>query len=74
VADQASAALLIRVWLEEAGEFRARLLTPADVSAAAPGGEVTIAVASSPDAVLDAVRRWLDGLTRRAASPVDGHV
>ncbi len=69
MADHPSATLLIRVWLEEAGEFRARLLTQGDATAAAPGGEVTIAVAWPADAVLDAVRNWLDGLRRRAADP-----
>ena len=70
--DHRSAALLIRVWLEDAGEFRARLLT---LDGDADGGaaeETTAAVASSPGGVLDAVRVWLEDVTRRAAGPVDG--
>ena len=67
--DDPSAALLIRVWLEGPGEFRARLLPPA---AGTPPEEVTVAVASSPDDVLDAVRVWLDGFIANAADPGDG--
>lgn len=67
-----SAALLIRVWLEDTGEFRARLLTQPDVSADGPADEGTVAVASSPGDVLDAVRRWLEGFTRQAVTPTDG--
>jgi hypothetical protein len=61
-----SAALVIRVWLEGAGAFRARLLTLQDATGEAPAEEVTVAVASSPGDVLDAVRDWLDGFTRQA--------
>ncbi len=70
--DHPSAALLIRVWLEDAGEFRARLLTLGDVSAGRPAEEVTVAVASSVTGVLDAVRVWLDDFTRQATGLVDG--
>jgi hypothetical protein len=69
--DQPSAALLIRVWLEGAGEFRARLLTLGDTTAETPAEEVTVAVASSPGDVLDAVRDWIDGFTRQATNLVD---
>ena len=67
-----SAALLIRVWLEDAGEFRARLLTQRDATAGRPAEEVTVAVASSPDGVLDAVRDWLDDFRTQASEPIDG--
>jgi cell division inhibitor SulA len=70
--DHPSAALLIRVWLEDAGELRARLLTLGDVSAGRPAEEVTVAVASSVTGVLDAVRVWLDDFTRQATGLVDG--
>ncbi len=70
--DHPSAALLIRVWLEDAGELRARLLTLGDVSAGRPAEEVTVAVASSLTGVLDAVRVWLDDFTRQATGLVDG--
>jgi hypothetical protein len=72
VIDDRSAALLIRVWFEDAGAFRARLLTQGDATAGEPAQEVTVAVASSPDAVLDAVRTWLDELRGQAVEPVDG--
>ena len=71
--DDPSAALLIRVWLEGPGEFRARLLTAPAAAAGTPAEEVTVAVASSPGDVLDAVRAWLDGFVRNAADPVDGN-
>lgn len=70
--DHRSAALLIRVWFEDAGIFRARLLTQEDVAAGMPAEEVTVAVASSPDSVLDAVRNWLDDVARQAADPLHG--
>ncbi len=69
--DPPGAALLIRVWLEDAGEFRARLLTPAYVAAGGRAEEITVAVASSPGEVLAAVRAWLDGSTRQSTDPVD---
>lgn len=69
--DDPSAALLIRVWLEGAGAFRARLLTLRDSSGETPAEEVTVAVAASPSDVLDAVREWLDGFTRQAKNSVD---
>ena len=64
--DDPSAALLIRVWLEGSGEFRARLLTRRGATAGTPAEEVTVAVASSPGEVLDAVRNWLDGFSQQA--------
>ncbi len=70
--DHRSAALLIRVWLEESGEFRARLLNERDAAAGRPAEEATFAVASSPGAVLDAVRNWLDDLGIQAVDPGDG--
>lgn len=70
--DDPSAALLIRVWLEGPGEFRARLLTRRGATAETPAEEVTVAVASSPGAVLDVVRDWLDRFIENAGEPVDG--
>ncbi len=72
--DDATAALLIRVWLEGAGEFRARLLTLGDDAAGTPADGVTVAVASSPEDVLDAVRDWLRGFASQAGDPVDRDV
>ncbi len=70
--DDPSAALIIRVWLEGPGELRARLLTLRGATAETPAEEVTVAVASSPGAVLDAVRDWLDRFVGNAGDPVDG--
>ena len=70
--DQSSATLLIRVWREGGGMFRARLLTLGDVTAGLPEDEVTVAVVSSPGDVLEVVRDWLDGFTRPATNPGHG--
>ena len=70
--DDPSAALLIRVWTEDPSGFRARLMTLRGATAQAPAEEVTVAVASSPGAVLDAVRDWLDGFIGNASNPVHG--
>lgn len=68
-----SAALLVRVWLEDGAQvFRGRL-TAMETS---PGGtgaeEVAVALAASPRDVVDAVRAWLDRVTGDARDPVDG--
>jgi hypothetical protein len=65
VADDRSAALLLRVWIEEgADQFRARVM------AVGPGEENdrTVALASTPDEVLEAVGHWLDEYLRRGTS------
>ena len=69
--DDPSATLLIRVWLEDSSEFRARLLTLRGATAGTPAEEVTLAVASSPGDELDAVRDWLDDFTGGATDPVE---
>ncbi len=62
MADDRSAALLLRVWTEGgADQFRARVV------AVGPDGQEsgrTVALASSPDAVLEAVSGWLDEFLR----------
>jgi len=64
-----SAALLVRVWLEGGPDnFRARLTTGDPASGAEVAGTVTVAVASSPDAVVVAVRAWLDDFVAAGAS------
>ncbi|SNS14731.1 hypothetical protein SAMN06893096_102227 [Geodermatophilus pulveris] len=68
-----SAALLVRVWLEGGSDFRARLLSLRDATADTPAEEVTVAVASTPEDVLAAVRDWLDGFAGGATDPTDGH-
>ena len=71
MAQDPSAALLVRVWLEGPGEFRARLLTLHPDAAGTSAEEVTVAVASSPEGVLDAVRAWLDDFTRGSGTGDD---
>jgi hypothetical protein len=61
VTDDRSAALLVRVWLEGgADQFRARV-TAVGLEASE---DRTIALASSPGEVVDAVRDWLDEFLR----------
>ncbi|SDX30900.1 hypothetical protein SAMN05660209_00112 [Geodermatophilus africanus] len=71
MAQDPSAALLLRVWLEGPGRFRARLLTLHADAAGTSAEEVTVAVASSPEGVLDAVRAWLDDFTRGSGTGDD---
>jgi len=60
VADDRSAALLLRVWMEEGSDqFRARLMEVGP----GPESDRTVAVASSTEDVVEAVRRWLDDVT-----------
>ena len=68
-----SAALLVRVWLEDGAQvFRGRLMC----TETSPGGrgaeEVAVALASSPRDVVDAVRAWLGQFVDGAPDPVDG--
>ena len=62
VSEDRSGTLLVRVWLEGGGteHFRARVSA---VASDAPDEDRTVAVASSPREVLDAVRDWLDDFT-----------
>jgi hypothetical protein len=71
VVQDPSAALLVRVWLEGPGEFRARLLTRHHEAPGTSAEEVTVAVASSPEGVLDAVRAWLGDVTRHLGTQDD---
>lgn len=64
-----TAALLVRVWLEEdADGFRARV-----TEVGAPGGaadaDTTVAVAATPSDLIDAVRGWLDGFVKGGGQP-----
>jgi hypothetical protein len=64
VAQVRSAALLIRVWQEaDPDAFRARLSAIDASAGAVPGAEETVAVASTEEQVIDAVRRWLGALS-----------
>jgi hypothetical protein len=67
-----SAALLVRVWLEDGVEsFRGRL-TSMDTSPGPGGaGEATVALTASPRDVLDAVRAWLEDFLRDATNSID---
>ena len=70
--DDRSAALLIRVWVEQGADgFRGRVSSIDTWGGSAGAAEITLTVASSTNEVLDAVRRWLDGFTRSAANPID---
>jgi hypothetical protein len=71
--DDRSAALVIRVWLDgETGQFRSRL-TAGDTTprSAAFGEDLTVAVASSPREVMDAVGEWLQEFVRDASKRID---
>jgi hypothetical protein len=69
VTEDRSAALVVRVWLEDGTQFRARLAAVASDRSDAPGDDVTIAVASSPSDVLAAVGEWLDIFVGNGTSP-----
>ena len=60
MSEDRSGTLLVRVWLEGGTAFRARVSA---VALDAPDEDRTVAVASSPREVLDAVRDWLDEFT-----------
>ena len=61
-----TAALVVRVWLEDDDGFRARL-TGAPIADGGPDGEeVTVALAATPGEVVEAVRAWLDGFVTGA--------
>jgi hypothetical protein len=67
-----SAALVIRVWLEGGtGEFRGRVTSVDTWTGAAGGGGVTVAVASSPREVTDAVSCLLEEFIRDASKRID---
>jgi hypothetical protein len=58
VTEERSAALLVRVWLEDGdGGFRARVTA---VGSESSPDDRTIALAASPGEVIDAVSGWLE--------------
>lgn len=60
MAQDRSAALLVRVWTEGAAEaFRARVTAVGTSGPDPTGEEVTVAVTASPGDLLDAVRAWV---------------
>jgi hypothetical protein len=67
-----SAALLVRIWLEDGAQsFRGRLTTLGTSPGRRGTEEATVALAASPDDVLDAVRAWLDAFLRDARNSID---
>jgi hypothetical protein len=66
-----SAALLVRVWLESDGgqAFRGRLTAVDTTPGPRAGEEATVAVASSTDEIVDAVRAWLDDFLGGGPAP-----
>jgi len=50
------AVMVIRVWIEEGGDFRARLTETLSLN----GGDERVAVISEPSRVLAHVQRWLE--------------
>lgn len=72
VDDDRSAALIIRVWLEGGtDQFRSRVTAVDTSTGSTGGGGVTVAVASSPREVTDAVRQRLQDLIRDAPKRID---
>jgi hypothetical protein len=70
--DDRSAALLIRVWVEDGiNEFRGRLTALDSSDGAGSGDELTLTVASSPSDIENAVRDWLDAFLQRVANRID---
>ena len=65
VAEEPSAVLLIRVWLEgDEGAFRARLSGIGEAGGDETPEARTVAVAASPEDVVVAVERWLADFVR----------
>jgi hypothetical protein len=69
-----TAVLLVRVWLEgdDTEAFRGRLTAVDTSTGPRAGEEATVAVASSPEEVIEAVRAWLDGFLGGVPGPVGG--
>jgi hypothetical protein len=69
VNEDRSATLILRVWVEGGtGDLRGRL-TSLDTSAGQEADEVTVTVASSPGALVDAVGAWLEEFVRATSPP-----
>ncbi|SDY47690.1 hypothetical protein SAMN05661080_03592 [Modestobacter sp. DSM 44400] len=63
--DDRNGVLLVRVWIEGGSDqFRARLTSPGADGSVSGEDERTVAVASSPEAVSQAVRSWLGAFLR----------
>ncbi len=66
-----NAALLIRVWLEQADVFRARLTAVGGLPGDSSVDDVTVVVASSPSDVVHALSAWLEEFLHEAVNPID---
>jgi len=67
VTDDRTAAMLVRVWLEDEGRsFRARVLAVGDDDGSEE--DRTVAVVSSPGDLLDAMSQWLEEFIRNGTS------
>lgn len=70
--DDQSAALVVRVWLEGGtDQFRGRLIAVGTSPGSRGGAGVTVAVASSPREVADALSEWLHAFIRDAPTRID---
>ncbi len=68
-----SAALLIRIWLEDGSPFLRGRMTGMDTSPGQRGAaESTVALVASRRDVVDAVRAWLDEFLGEGTTAVDG--
>jgi hypothetical protein len=67
-----SAALLVRVWLEDGpATFRSRVTALGRSERGRPPGDVTVAVVLSPGDLLLAIRDWLDAFVSQAGERFD---
>jgi hypothetical protein len=64
VDDKQSATLVIRAWLENGDAFRARLTSVRTPSRGAAEEDAAVTAVASAEQLIDAVRRWLDEVTR----------
>ena len=72
LSDERSAALVIRVWLEgPTDQFRGRLTAVNSSRGSGANDVLTVALASSPGDVTEAVSQWLQEFIRDAPKRID---
>jgi hypothetical protein len=72
VSEDRSAALVVRVWLEDGPEsLRARLTAVGTSRDGAPAEDVVVAVAASRSELMTAVSDWLERFLIDSAEPID---
>jgi hypothetical protein len=71
VVNDRNAALLIRVWREQADVFHARLTALDGLAGDSSVKDLTVVVASSPRDVLHALSAWLDDFLGDAVTSID---